>query len=359
MERELFDYCRSDKRISQIKCSKLRSYLREISDREERAKRRNLELLRDVECIEKSMMKYQPNHDPLLQQKTKCMNMISKYMDVRKINNQEAEAAKVKVMQLQGMSFTEPVNTSTELSMTGQQTKDGLTNASSDHILHRSPKNRVQIHEHLPRSLLKDSRAGLEDAVSNQAYLSDDISSSNDSPYCCNLRDEHERTTAELQSVNARNVPSLSNEHKPLPPVTLTATEEKQSPCCSSPMGTENPIVEKTDPKESTAHALGKKQESGLSGTKHLVSPPGSCKSSLSSEVNLTVSQSSALSISLTQSELDEDLPESEAADKHDLSEETENHYQHSPKSSLHSERSDRSMEGLTMERYNMLFFLV
>uniref|UniRef100_A0A668TAC9 Centrosomal protein kizuna n=1 Tax=Oreochromis aureus TaxID=47969 RepID=A0A668TAC9_OREAU len=69
LERELFAYSRSDKRALQIKCSKLRSYLKEICDREARAKMRNLELLRDVECIEISMKEYSPDHAPLQQQK--------------------------------------------------------------------------------------------------------------------------------------------------------------------------------------------------------------------------------------------------------------------------------------------------
>uniref|UniRef100_A0A8C6TAN8 Centrosomal protein kizuna n=1 Tax=Neogobius melanostomus TaxID=47308 RepID=A0A8C6TAN8_9GOBI len=359
LERELFVYCRSDKRISQMKCSKLCSYLREISDREERAKRRNLELLRNVEYIENSMKKYQPNQDPLLQKKTEVMNMISKFMDARKINNPKTEAAKVTVMPRQGMSFTDPANTPTKLSVMGQQTRDGLTSARSDHILHHSSKSRVQIHEHLQRGLLKESRANLEDPVSEQACLSDDISSSNNPPYGCNLRDKYERTTAELQNVcafklDARNVPSLSNEHEPLPPVILTVPEEKQSPCSSGPMGAENPIVEKTDPKETTTQPLGEEEERGLipdhtPGKKCLLSPE-SCESSLSSEIDLSLSKSSALSISLTQSELEEDLPESEAAVNHDLIEETDNHYQHCPKSSLHSDRSDGLMEGVAIE---------
>lgn len=52
-----------------MKRSKLHSYLKEICDREARAKIRNLELLRDVECIEIGMKEYSPDHGPLQQQK--------------------------------------------------------------------------------------------------------------------------------------------------------------------------------------------------------------------------------------------------------------------------------------------------
>lgn len=54
---------------SQIKCSKLRSYLKEICESEVRAKMRNLELLSDVECIENDMKEYSSDHGPLQQQK--------------------------------------------------------------------------------------------------------------------------------------------------------------------------------------------------------------------------------------------------------------------------------------------------
>lgn len=341
MERELFAYCRSDKRVLQMKCSRLHSYFKEIADREERAKRRNLELLRDVECIENSMKKYQPNTDLLLQQKDQVKNMILKCMDATKIisHDDETDAAKVKGMQCQDMSFTDGAKTPTELSVIGLQRA-----ASSEHILYSSAKSRVQIHEHL----LKDSRPGLKGIVSNQAYLSDGISSSNDPPDGFNLSDKLERTTAMLPTVctftlNAQNGPSLSNEHKPSPPLTLTAAEGKPSLCSTGPMGVENPIVEKMEPKESTTQAPEIEEE-------RIVIPENTAGSSLSSEMNLSASQSSALSISLTQSELEEDLPESDAADKHDLNKNTDCHSEFS-KSSLHSEQSGRSLDGDTKER--------
>ncbi|KAJ0062739.1 hypothetical protein NL108_004381 [Boleophthalmus pectinirostris] len=337
LERQLFAYCRSDKRISQIKFSKLRTYLKEISTREEQAKMRNLDLLREVERIEISMKKYQPNHGSLLKLKADVRTTISKFMDTRKRSNQEAESTKVKVMDC--LAFTDPVNKPAVLSAVGQQTHDSLSSASSDHILLSSPKRSLNFHK--PESgLLKDSRPGREDTVNSQAYLSDDISSSNDPPDGNNLSDKHERMTAALPTVCAltvsvQNVPSEHNEHKPSPLVTLTAVDERLSSCSSGPMGAEK----NTGEKEHTSQSPGMED-----------AERGNSESSLSSEVNLSISKSSALSLSLTQSELDEDLAESEATDKQDLTGDNDNHCQLSPKSSLHSERISFPTEGVAME---------
>lgn len=52
-----------------MKCSRLRSYLKEICESESRAKMRNLELLRNVECIKNDMKEYSSDHGHLQQQK--------------------------------------------------------------------------------------------------------------------------------------------------------------------------------------------------------------------------------------------------------------------------------------------------
>ncbi|KAI1895831.1 hypothetical protein AGOR_G00110810 [Albula goreensis] len=71
LERELFAFCKSDQRGSQIKNAKLRCYLKEICEREKRAKTRNLELLRHMERIELQMQALCLNHSALLQKQEK------------------------------------------------------------------------------------------------------------------------------------------------------------------------------------------------------------------------------------------------------------------------------------------------
>ncbi|CAK6968020.1 centrosomal protein kizuna isoform X1 [Scomber scombrus] len=350
LERELFTYSRSDKRISQIKCSKLRSYLKEICDREARAKMRNLELLRDVECIEISMKVYSPDHAPLQQQKAEFLNKISRFMEAREKTEQKVEPVKGESAHRQyhdislshtAKDFTQPptVIFMGRQTSRGSDAEPGTTSVHLHQALHRSPNRSVHSRERLPSGLLKDFRVSGEDAASNRAHLSDDISGSNDSPDGYNLSDKHERTMAVLP---AGNVPFGSDdEREPSPVVTLTRPERKPTPSSSSsssPLRAENPPAEHTDSQE-VAHqppvmedaervpetTFGK-QSQETAGRQDSVSTP-------SSDVQLSESSASDLSISLTQSELEEDLPEGVAPERNGTSE-------GSPASSLHSDGS-------------------
>lgn len=172
----------------------------------------------------------------------------------------------VKAMQHQDISFAHPASTPSALSLMGQQTPKrlevGPTNVYSDNTLHCPPKCSMHFHEHLPSGLLKDSRACSEDTARNQAYLSDDISGSNNSPDGYNLSDKHEITMAGLPIVcaltdTAKNVPFRSHdEQQPSPLVTLTVPEEKPAPSSSGLLGAISPIVEKNELKELTLQAL-------------------------------------------------------------------------------------------------------
>ncbi|KAK5886033.1 hypothetical protein CesoFtcFv8_017111 [Champsocephalus esox] len=359
LERELFAYSRSDKRISQIKCSKLRSYLKEICDREARAKMRNLELLRDVECIEISMKEYRPDHGPLQQQK------ISRFMEAKTNMEKELDAAMVDAVprRHQDSSLSHPVRDSTQPSAVismGRQTsrgsdaEAGTTSVHSHQALHRSPNRSMHSRERLPSGLLKDFRVGGEDAAGNRAHLSDDISGSNDSPDGCNLSDKHERTMVMLPSVRALtgaagDVPFGSDdEQEPSPLVTLTGPEKK--PSSNRLMKADNSPGEHSDPREA-AHqppimedverALGHFLPQTTFGEEAEDTPGrGESVSTPSSDVQLSESTASDLSISLTQSELDEDPPEGVAPERNATSEWSDDQNQHSPESSLHSDGS-------------------
>ncbi|XP_018553345.1 centrosomal protein kizuna isoform X1 [Lates calcarifer] len=369
LERELFVYSRSDKRISQIKCSKLLSYLKEISDREARAKMRNLELLRDVECIEISMKEYSPDHGPLQQQKADFFKKISKFMEERKKMEKELEAAKIKAMhrEHQESSISHPAKNFTQspavISMDHQTSREsdaeaGTTSVHSHRALHRSPNRSMHSRERLPSGLLKDFRVGGEDAASNRAHLSDDISGSNDSPDCCNLSDKHERMMAVLPSVCALagNVPFGSDDElEPSPLVTLTGPEKNPSPS----MRAKNSPAEHTNSQE-MAHQ-SPIMEAGQRGLSHLMpestfgkeaqDTPGRCESvsTPSSDVQLSESSASDLSISLTQSELEEDLPEVVEPERNATSRGSDDHNQHSPELSLHSDGS-KNTSSVTLE---------
>ncbi|XP_076605718.1 centrosomal protein kizuna [Chaetodon auriga] len=363
LEREVFAYSRSDKRISQIKCSKLRSYLKEICDREARAKMRNLELLRDVECIEISMKEYNPDHGPLQQQKTDFVKKISRFMEARKKMQPDAAKVDAEHRQHQDSSLSNPAQdfTQSPLFMGRQTTRGsdaeaGTTSVHSHQALHRSPNCSLHSRERLPSGLLKDFRVDGEDTASNRAHLSDDISGSNESPDGCNLSDKHERTLAVLPSVcaltaTAGNVPFGSDdEQEPSPLVTLMGPEKNPSPSCSSPMKANNSPAEHTGSREA-AHQPPI-MEDGERGLSHLMpqttlgkearDTPGRRQSvsTPSSDVQLSESSASDLSISLTQSELEEDLPEGVAPERNATSAGSDDRNQHSPESSLHSDGS-------------------
>ncbi|XP_076017888.1 centrosomal protein kizuna [Genypterus blacodes] len=371
LEGELFSYSMSDRRISQIKCSKLHSYLKEISDREAQAKMRNLELLRDVKCIEISMKEYRPDHGPLHQQKADCLNKISKLMAARK-KKQALESAKVdSAHKHQHVSLRHPAQNVTQpaVVLTGCQTSRGsdaeaaATSVYSGQALHRSPNRSVHSHERLPSGLFKDFRVGGEDAAGNRAHLSDDISGSNDSPDGCNLSDKHESTVAALPSVHALtgaagNV-SLrgDDEQAPSPPVTLMALEKNPlSPSSSSSTCVKNSPGEHADTGEEVHQPPV--MEEAQTDCSHLMpekpfvkesqDSPGRCQSvdPPNFEPDLSASSASDLSLSLTQSETDVDLPEDGACQYRDSPERSattggrEKHNPHSPASSLHSEGS-------------------
>ncbi|XP_053291412.1 centrosomal protein kizuna isoform X2 [Pleuronectes platessa] len=365
LERELFVYSRSDKRILQIKCSKLRSYLKEISNREARAKMRNLELLSDVECIEISMKEYSPDHGPLEQQKADFFKKISKCMEEKKKMEKGLEAAKIKAVQRQHVddSLSHQAKNSTTVIFTDQQTSRasdaGTTSVHSPQAMRRSPDRSVHSRERLPSGLLKDIRVGEEEATSNRTRLSDKISGSNDSPDRCNLSDKHERKMAVLPSVctltgASGNVPFGSDdEQEPLRRVNLTGPQRNQSP------GSRVPTTAKDSPAEGTKslkmahqppimeaggkslsllmpeHTSGKgAQDSPDSKISQVirVSTPGS-------DVELSESSASDLSVSLTQSELSEDVE----SERNATSGGSDALNQHSLESPIHSDGSKKT----------------
>ncbi|XP_040925012.1 centrosomal protein kizuna isoform X2 [Betta splendens] len=362
LERELFAYSRCDRRM------------------EARAKMRNLELLTDVECMEISMKEYSPDHGALLQQKAEFLKKISQFNDARKKMEQDTDEATHRQQQdsspcHQPGHFTQPLgeNFTDHQNSRGSDTEAGSTSVHSDQALHHSSNRSIHSGERLPSGLLKDFRAGGEDAARNRAHLSDDISGSNDSPDGCNLCDKHERTTPVLPSVwaltgTAHNVPFGSDdEREPSPPVTLMGLKKNLSGGSSGPRRVKNSPGEHSDVAHQPSmmedegrglsyvmpQATFGKGDEGVPGRRESVSTP-------SSDVELSESTASNLSISLTQSELEEDLPQGVAPEWNASPGGNDIHNQHSPQSSIHSHCSkDTSpviLESLSQEGlFNLL----
>uniref|UniRef100_A0A3Q3AML2 Centrosomal protein kizuna n=2 Tax=Kryptolebias marmoratus TaxID=37003 RepID=A0A3Q3AML2_KRYMA len=367
LERELFAFSRSDTRILQIKCSKLRSYLKEICDREVRAKMRNLELQRDVESIEISMKDYSPDPGRLQKQKADFLKKISRFKEAHKKMEPKLKAEKVEAVhkQQQDLLFSHPMKDFEQSPVgifidqrtsTGPDTEAGTTSVHSHQASRRSPNHSVHSRERLPSGLLKNFRVGGEAAASKRSHLSDDISGSNDSPDGCNLSDKHERTSGLLPSVRALTGTAGSvafgsdDEQEASPLVTLTGSEKNPSHGNSNPMRAKNSPAEHTDSQEVVHETLIMGDEER--GRGHLIpettfgkeaqETPGKCESvsELSSDVQLSESSASDLTISLTQSELEEDLPEDVAPERNTSHRESDDHKQHCLESSLHSNMS-------------------
>uniref|UniRef100_A0A8C2XGD9 Centrosomal protein kizuna n=1 Tax=Cyclopterus lumpus TaxID=8103 RepID=A0A8C2XGD9_CYCLU len=255
----------------------------------------------------------------------------------------------------------------------GSDAEAGTTSVHSHQALHRSPNRSMHSRERLPSGLLKDFRVGGEDAASNRAHLSDDISGSNNSPDGCNLSDKHERTMAVLPSVPSSSALTCApfgsdDEQEPSPLVTLTRPEKSPSPGSSRLMKAENSPAEHTDSREVShqppvmedgerdlIHFMPQttfgKEAQDIPGGRGSVSTP-------SSDVLLSESRTSDLSLSLTQSELEEDPPEGVAPERNATSGASDDHNRHSPESSRHSDGSkntpqlncDSSAPGVTLE---------
>ncbi|XP_034015426.1 centrosomal protein kizuna [Thalassophryne amazonica] len=361
LEQELFALSTSDETVSQIKCSKLRSYLKEICDREARAKMRNLELLKHVECIEINMKDYCHGRGPLQQQKAETLHKSLKFMDAQKEKEKDLATAKSEAphkdyqhgsqdsTQLPGKIFV-----GSKPSREAEADPDA-TSVDSHRALHPPSNSGVLSCEHIPSGLLKDYRVGGEDASSKRAHLSDDISGAHDSP------DKHESMSVEVVSVDAGDVlVRTGDDPQPSPLVTLTVPEKNLSPS-HSPMSPQNSPAEqlleavqcsnvtKTPERGVTDFTpettFGQRSHDAPDKHQNAITP--------SSDVELSESSDSYISISLTQSESEEDPPEdAELSDKRD------SNTQHSPELSVqfdelktnpHS-KCDSAAAGMTLE---------
>uniref|UniRef100_A0A4W5K697 Centrosomal protein kizuna n=1 Tax=Hucho hucho TaxID=62062 RepID=A0A4W5K697_9TELE len=307
LERELFAYCRSDKRGSQIKCAKLRGYLKEICEREKRAKIRNLELLRDVECIEMSMKEHCPDRNPLDEHKGGLLNC-----------HPQGESPPP---QARGLHQPSVIFMGCQTSRSSMA-EDATTSIHLRQAEHHSPNHLSHASERLQSGLLNDSKVSREVVADSGASLSVDISGSNDSPDGCNLCDKHERMAAVVPSVRtltaSANVPFGGDEQLTSPRVTLTRPEKNSpSPNTISHMWDRNSPAEYTrgrgsghqeSIKEDVESVLQRSPPQTDLGRESQDVPEKSETFSISSSsMELSVTSSgSDLSISLTESDLAE-----------------------------------------------------
>ncbi|XP_061699415.1 centrosomal protein kizuna isoform X2 [Syngnathoides biaculeatus] len=320
---------------SQIKGSKLHGYLKKICVREAQAKMRNLELLRDVECLQIKMQQYNPSLFSLQQQKVEFSTKIYRFMEESKttgnskLKSVQGDCKDSSLSQI-AKDFT---NASAVISM-GYQTSRGAyhptgnTSVLSHQALHCSPNRSMSSCERLPSGPLKDFTIVREEATANPAHLSDDISAPDpdNPPDGHNLTDKQGKRLATLRCVQTATVPfGDDDEQEPEPATQVTFRILKKNPSLGSnnnPMGLQNPPAEHIN---STPIAPETPlMENSARGFSHLIPETAPARKSedisgrsesSNSSTDAQVSESSAsdLSISLSESESEDDEPESEA----------------------------------------------
>nr|XP_049596309.1 centrosomal protein kizuna isoform X1 [Syngnathus scovelli] len=322
LEKELFGVDRPYKRtISQIKGSKLHGYLKQICVREAQAKMRNLELLRDVECLQISMQQYSPNLLALQQQKAEFSDKMSRFMEeMNSTRNLKLKSVQGDYKDSSLSYIAEDFTNAPAVMSVGRQTPKGanhatgITSVLSHKTLDSSPNRSMYSCKRLPSGPLKDFSVVREDADTSRAYSSDDGSAPD------NSSDGREKPRKKALRFSQTTPIPFANEDELEPQVTLKSPERNPSPGSNNdPIGLQNPPAEHVNSTEIALQTpLMENSGEGFSHVKPGTSSArksedisGRCDSfNSSSDVQLSESTASDLSISLSQSESEDDEAE-------------------------------------------------
>ncbi|XP_026141158.1 centrosomal protein kizuna [Carassius auratus] len=193
LEEKLFAYLRSEERLTKLKCAKMHCYYKELCEREQQAKTRNLELLGNVENLASKMNEFSIDCSRLLQKRLECKNHITRLKEDRKKMGSRGESeadelpSSFKLPSKQGSSQSAVVFTGHQTS-NGSSRNDGVTTT-------RSPSQTELIPNH---PLLSPLQSGLSmhshlSKAADTAISSDDILNSGDFLEGRHLSDVHEK----------------------------------------------------------------------------------------------------------------------------------------------------------------------
>ncbi|XP_037097793.1 centrosomal protein kizuna isoform X3 [Syngnathus acus] len=309
---------------SQIKGSKLHGYLKQICVREAQAKMRNLELLRDVECLQISMQQYSPNLLALQQQKAEFSDKISRFVEeMKSTRNSKLKSVQGDYKDSSLSYIAEDFTNAPTVMSVGRQTPKGanhatgITSVLSHKTLDSSPNRSMYSCKGLPSGPLKDFSVVREDADTSRAYSSDDGSAPDNS--------SDGREKPRKKALRFSQTAPIANEDELEPQVTLKSPERNPSPGSNNdPIGLQNPPAEHVN---STEIALQTPlMENSGEGVSHVMPGTSSARKSedisgrcdsfnSSSDVQLSESTASDLSISLSQSESEDDEAEARNPD--------------------------------------------
>ncbi|XP_077587935.1 centrosomal protein kizuna isoform X2 [Stigmatopora nigra] len=310
LENALFNQAKPNKQaIPQIKGSKLHAYLKQICVRETQAKMRNLELLRDVECLQISMQQFRPNLFALQQQKLKS---IQSHFEEKSFSHKADDFTDVCSVISVGRQTSRATDYTT-----------GITSVLSDQALHGSPNRSLSSCKRLPSGPLEDFTVGRKDACTDRLHLLDDILHPKHSPDGLHPTDKYGKTSAVLQFAKTATQSSENDDVQELKPQMTLKSPKKDQSQGSSNESIQNPsallgnvaeIAPQTSLMEnprrgfscSTPQPSSARKSEDLSGRESLKS---------SFEEQLSESIESHLSISITQSDSgDDELDDEEIA---------------------------------------------
>uniref|UniRef100_A0A8C1TY37 Centrosomal protein kizuna n=1 Tax=Cyprinus carpio TaxID=7962 RepID=A0A8C1TY37_CYPCA len=278
LEEKLFDYLRSEERLTKLKCAKMRCYYKELREREQQAKIRNLELLGNVENLASKMKEFSTDCSRLLQKRLEYKNHITRLKKDRKkmASRGESEAdelpSRFQLPSIQGSSQSGVIFTGHQTS-NGSSRNDGVITTCSPSQTDRpnhpslSPlQSGFCIHSHVSKA-------------SATAILSDDILNSGDF-----LKERHLSDVCEKQMESDWDISQRAGERHRCeelnsPHMTLKEDEvSSQSVTMKKPADivslerylTRSPSPETTDPRDSSQYInSGGEDEEGDSTPTH------------------------------------------------------------------------------------------
>ncbi|XP_016404217.1 centrosomal protein kizuna-like, partial [Sinocyclocheilus rhinocerous] len=279
LEEKLFDYLRSEERLTKLKCAKMRCYYKELREREQQAKTRNLELLGNVENLASKMKEFSIDCSRLLQKRLEYNNHITRLKKDRKKMGSRGESeadelpSRFQLPSIQGSSQSAVIFTGHHTSNSSSR-NDGVTTT-------RSPSQTELIPNHPSLSPLQSGLCMHSHVLkaSGTVILSDDILNSGDFLEERHLSDVREKQMESDWDVSQRAGERHRCEELNSPHTTLKEAEvSSQSVTAKKPADivslerylNRSPSPDTTDPRDSSQYMnSGGEDEEGDSTPRH------------------------------------------------------------------------------------------
>lgn len=299
LEETLFSYLRSDERLTKLKCAKMRCYHKELHEREQQAKMRNLELLGNVENLASKLKEFSIDCSRLLQKRMEYKNHITRLKKDRKKMGCRGESEADEhpsMLSTQGLSQSAAIFMGHQTS-NGSSRNDGVTTTHllshteriSNHPSLAPPQSGLCMHSHVSKA-------------SGTAILSDDILNSGDFLEGRHLSDVCEKQMESDWDISQRAREQPRREELKSPHTTLKEAEvSSRSVTVNKPADivslercpTRSPSPDTTDPRDaSQSMNSGSEDEEGSaededdSGPRHQ-NRPGYTNSILNPDVSM------------------------------------------------------------------------